>query len=175
MPKIRVSLNSASIDNAIRQLESYNKKLETAGNEIAKRLCEIGYDVASGVMGGHIYTGETISSLRVEKVADNRYVLKAGSKALLFFEFGAGVIGYGHPLAGKFHMGPGTYPGKGHWNNPKGWFYPTDDPALVHHYDEDGQGWAISHGNAPHMPFYQADVAIREQILTVAREVLSGD
>ena len=48
--------------------------------------------------------------------------VRASGQAVLFIEYGAGAkMGYGHPDPGPY--GPGTYPGKGHWNDPNGWIY----------------------------------------------------
>lgn len=175
MPTIKLKLNTQSINQALKELKAYQKKVERAGEEIAKRLGEIGYSVAYSVMQGHVFSGETIESLTLEKKGEGRYVLYAESQAILFFEFGAGSrSGYGHPWAGELNMGPGTYPGAGHWDDPNGWWFPTDDPRLIIKRDDNGQGWGHSYGNQPHMPFYNADKAMRESLLTVAREVLKS-
>lgn len=174
MPKIKLKLNSASIDRAIREVKAYRDKVDKAGAEIAKRLGERGYSVAYGVLSGHVFSGETVESLTLEEQGPGKYVLFAASKAILFLEFGAGVrYGSGHPLAGELGFGPGTYPGKGHWDDPNGWWFPTDDPRLILHTDSNGQGWGHSYGNKPHMPFYQADQAMRADILRIAKEVLA--
>lgn len=173
MPTIKLKLNTESINQALKELKSYQKKVERAGDEIAKRLADIGYSVAYSVMQGHVFSGETIESLDVVKKGEGRYVLMAESQAILFFEFGAGVrSGYGHPWAGELNMGPGTYPGAGHWDDPLGWWFPTDDPRLIIKRDANGQGWGHSYGNQPHMPFYNADRAMRDSLLAVAKEVL---
>lgn len=175
MPKIKLSLSTSSIQSAIDQLNTYSKKLETAGAQIAKRLADIGYDVAYGVMSGHVFSGETSESLTVQKEADNKYILYAASQAILFFEFGAGAkYGSGHPWDDDFGFGPGTYPGNGHWDDPEGWWFPTDDTRLIIRTDKNGQGWGHSYGNKPHMPFYKADKAIKENLLRVAKEVLAS-
>ena len=97
-------------------VKAYQKKVEGAGEEIAKQLSEIGYSVAYSVMQGHVFSGETIESLTLDKKGEGRYVLYAESQAILFFEFGAGVrYGGGHPWDDDFGFGPGTYPGNGHW------------------------------------------------------------
>lgn len=171
--KIKLSLNPDSIDAAVRQLRGYAQTVDEAAEKIAKRLADTGYEVAYGVMAGHVFTGETINSLKVTQEGVNRYVLSAGSTALLFFEFGSGLKGGGHPMAGQFGYGPGTYPGKGHWNDPNGWWYPTDDPRLIVKHGKDGQGYGHSYGNPPRMPFYLADREIRDNILRVAREVIT--
>lgn len=174
MPKtIKVRLSTRSIDAAIKELEEYEKKVKNAAEFIANGLSQIGYTVAVTVMSGHVWSGETIESLEVVHVEQGKYILRAASKALLFFEFGAGVrYGGGHPLAGELGMGPGTYPGQTHADDPNGWWFPTDDPRLIVSVDKNGQGWAHSYGNPPYMPFYQADVAIRENILRLAKEAL---
>lgn len=169
--KIKVELSVASIDAAIKQLEEYKNKVSRAGAEIAERLANIGYEVAWGIMAGNVYSGETISSLQVYQESENKFILQAGSVALLFFEFGAGAGGGGHPLNSEFDMGPGTYPGQTHAFDPKGWWFPTDDANLAVRTDKDGQMWGHSYGNPPHMPFYQASQKIRSELLNVAREV----
>lgn len=173
MPKITVRLNEKSIDSAIKQLEAYEKKLKRAVDYIGNGLSQIGYTVAIGVMSGHIWSGETIESLEVVKESENKYILRAASKAILFFEFGAGVrYGGGHPLDSELGMGPGTYPGQTHADDPNGWWFPTDDPRLIVRTDKKGQGWAHSYGNQPYMPFFRADMAIRAHILRLAKEAL---
>lgn len=175
MPTIKVHLNTRSIDSAIRYLEEYHRRVENAGDEIAKRLADLGYQVAYGVMSGHIFSGETIESLEVERVEEGQYVLRAGSKAILFFEFGAGIrYGGGHPWSDDLGYGSGTYPGNGHWDDPDGWWFPTDDPRLIYRIDKNGQGWGHSYGNKPHMPFYLADKEIRDNIIKIAKDVIKG-
>lgn len=170
---LKVTLSGSSLDDAIRFLRDYQKRLESAGNEIAKRLSQMGYEVAFRVLANHVYTGETIGNLEVVQTAPNAYVLRTESTAILFLEFGAGATkGYGHPDPGNF--GPGTYPGKGHWDDPNGWWYPTDDPNLTVYTDKHGQGWAHTYGTAPQMPFYQAYMEMKTNIEKVAKEVLSG-
>lgn len=169
--KINV-FDPASIDAAIEQLERTSQKLKEWGGQIAERLANIGYDVAYSVMAGNVYSGETISSLQVQQTGPYEYTLLAGSVALLFFEFGAGIQGVGHPEAGKFGMGAGTYPGQKHAFDPNGWWFPTDDANLAVKYDKDGQGWGHSYGNPPHMPMYQAETKMREELERVAREVI---
>jgi hypothetical protein len=173
---ITIKLNTASINQAIKELKAYQKKVENAGAEIAKRLANLGYEVAYGIMDGHVFSGETIESLEVVDAGEGKFILQAGSQALLFFEFGAGVTysSEKNPLSDEFGFGPGTYPNaKGHWNDPNGWWYETDDPRLTVRVDSKGQGLGHSYGNPPHMPFYKASKAMRDALLETAKEVLS--
>lgn len=162
----------ASIDAAIEQLENYQKKLKDAAAEIVRQLSLIGYDVAYQVMSEHVYSGETLSSLTIVEESPTKHILMAGSTALLFFEFGAGIKGGGHPDPQGF--GPGTYPGQKHAFDPKGWWFPTNDPALAVRYDKDGQGWGHSYGNPPHMPMYKAERKMKDDLERVAKEVFQS-
>lgn len=179
--KIKLSLNPDSIDAAIRQLEDCKNKLPDIADKIARELAHMGYAVAYGIMSGHVFSGEMIGNLDVVEDGPGRYILYDKSTAILFFEFGAGArYGHGHPWEGKYsYAGPGTYPGAGHWNDPKGWWFPTDDPRLIVSTTEDEHGnkktWGHSYGNKPHMPFYNASKEMRENLLEVAKKVFQEE
>lgn len=171
MPTYTVNLfDQRSVLKVTQQLDKYATDVEKAADLIASRLADRGYDVAVSIMSGHVFSGETLGSLTVEKQGEGQYILYAESTALLFFEFGAGLRGGGHPWNDMFGMGPGTYPGQTHALSPNGWWYPTSDPRLTVRTDEKGQGWGHSYGNPPYMPFYLAAEDMRQHILDVARE-----
>jgi len=91
-------------------------------------------------------------------------VIYAEGEAVAFIEFGSGARdGYGHPKAGELGFGPSTWSlseeGKGHWDNPDGWYY------------EHGKK---SHGNPPAMAMYDAVQAMTAEITTIAREVFGS-
>ena len=75
---------------------------------------------------GQIATdGKGMPTIEVENEGDTWKIIANGEEAV-FIEFGAGAMyGYGHPDPQGF--GPGTYPGKGHWNDPKGWYTPMGE------------------------------------------------
>lgn len=171
---MNITVTIRGLDEVINRLDEYSSSLERKAQEICHRLAQIGYDVAYSIMAGHVYSGETASSLTIEEISPTEYMVWAESKALLFFEFGAGVNGGGHPQAGEFGFGPGTYPGQKHALDPKGWWFPTDDPSLIVRIGKDGQGYGHSYGNPPYMPFYNAGAKIRGDLEQVAREVLSA-
>lgn len=160
MPKtIRFGLNTADIDRAIRELRCYRASLPEKGREICRRLAEYGLLLAENAYEGTAYDGEKNVFVEVEET-ERGYRILADGEAVLFLEFGAGITyGYGHPQDADFGMGPGTYPippGKGHWNDPKGWW----TPEGVHTY-----------GNAPSMAMYNAAKDMRDEVERVAREV----
>ncbi len=173
--KIKVSLDTQSINAAIKQLDDYAKRVDEAAEKIAKGLADLGFEVTVEIINAHYFTGATANSLTCIQQAPGKYVIYAESEAILFLEFGAGLIGYGHPMAKELGYGPGTYPGKGHWNDPNGWWFETDDPRLIRRTSKKtGKSYGHSYGIAPAMPFYQADKKMRENILKVAKEVIQG-
>jgi hypothetical protein len=120
----------------------------------------MGATVASIRFARAIYTGSNDVSVRVDNTGSVA-VIYAEGEAVAFIEFGAGATyGYGHPQAGEFGAGPGTYPdGKGHWNNPKGWWF--------------GSG-QHTYGNPPAMAMYAAVQEITENVTKIAKEVFAA-
>lgn len=157
--KINV-LDLKSIDNAITQIEEYEKSLDQKARELCEQLADMGAMYAEWNFGGVMYAGDIDYSVSVERGEGNTYRILAGGTTVLLLEFGAGIhYGGGHPLEGEFGMGPGTYPGQKHAFDPKGWWFRQGD-TKVHTY-----------GNPAGMPMYNAAKDLREEILQVAREV----
>lgn len=152
-------LDKGSIGNAIKELKKYKRWVEAKETLLRQRLAQVGATVASLQFSRAIYNGSNDVSVRVDNTGSVAVIYAEGS-AVAFIEFGAGAkYGYGHPEAGQFGMGPGTYPeGKGHWDSPHGWWF-----AHGEH----------SYGNPPAMAMYDAREAIVEQLTQIAREVFS--
>lgn len=161
--KIRITLDTKSIGAAIKELEKYQRTIERKTKVLCERLATIGavrasLDFSRGASG---YTGDSSVDVQVEGT-DKGYKIVASGGAVLFLEFGSGVMyGYGHP--NPMGYGPGTYPGKGHWDDPRGWYLPKD------------AGGGHTYGNAPSAAMYWASETIRQEVERVAREVFSGD
>lgn len=175
MKTIRMSLNPQSIDKAIKELEAYRDKLQVKADAIAHGLAELGYTVAAGILSAHVFDGETLNSLTVEKQAEGKYILYAQSRAILFVEFGAGVKAGKNPLGADLGMGAGTYPNQTHAFDPKGWWFPTNDSRLIVKVDSKGQGWGHSYGYPARMPFAMADENMKQDLLRIAKEVFGSD
>lgn len=158
---ITVRLSSSSIRKAIKELSLYKERIDRKLNELCLRLAEMGAtNVSLGYARAIYQSGAKDITVTVEKT-DGGYSIVASGESVLFVEFGAGArYGYGHPEAGKFGMGPGTYPGSGHWNDPEGW----RTPSGVHTY-----------GNPPNPVMYETAKDLREMIQQVAREVFASD
>ena len=157
-----------SIDNAVKELERYKRWVQEKEEILRQRLAHLGATVASIEFSRAIYNGTNDVSVRVDNNGRKATIFAEGS-AVLFIEFGSGMkYGYGHPDAGKFGYGPGTYSdgpnGKGHWDdvdasgNPIGWYFAHGQHSL---------------GNPPAMAMVHARDAIVEQLTAIAREVFA--
>lgn len=147
-----------SVMNASERLKAYYRRLDRKAREICNRLASIGAVRASLGFARAIYNGHNDVSITVEQI-DSGYRINADGEAVLFIEFGSGAMyGYGHPEPQGY--GPGTYPGKGHWNDPNGWWY--------------GHG-QHSFGNPPSAAMYEAEQEVKRSIEQVAKEVLGND
>lgn len=170
--KYVIGLDGSGIDEMLRGIEEYKRWLMKKTDQLAQMAANTGYEFAYTVLSNHVYSGETLSSLTVEKRGEAQYVVKAESEAILFLEFGSGLRGYGHPEPQGF--GPGTYPGKGHWSDPGGWWFETDDPNLiVYTSQKTGKSYGHSYGNPPYMPMYGAVKELDLRFDDMVREVFS--
>lgn len=158
--RIVVPLSESGIQKIQDELTVYRKWQEEKARELAERLASLGATVASIRFSRAVYTGPKDVDVTVEELP-NGYKVKADGESVLFIEFGSGVTyGYGHPEAGEFGMGPGTYPdGKGHWDDPKGWYLPKS------------AGGGHTFGNPPAMPMYEARKAIEQELPRIVKEV----
>lgn len=158
--RIVVPLSESGIQKIQDELVVYRKWQEEKARELAERLASLGATVASIRFSRAVYTGQKDVDVTVEELP-NGYKVKADGESVLFIEFGSGVTyGYGHPEAGEFGMGPGTYPdGKGHWDDPKGWYLPKS------------AGGGHTFGNPPAMPMYEARKAIEQELPRIVKEV----
>ena len=158
---IRINgLSEKSISDAIAEVRKYQAWVEAKEIELRSRLASLGATVASIQFSRAIYNGTNDVSVRVDDTGSVA-VIYAEGESVAFIEFGAGITyGSGHPQAAELGVGPGTYPeGKGHWDNPNGWWY-----AHGQH----------TYGNPPAMAMYQAVQAMAEEITRIAREVFAS-
>lgn len=153
-------LDRSSVNSAIKELQTYKAWIAQKEYELRTRLATLGATVASIQFSRAIYNGTHNVSVRVDNTGSVAVIYAEGS-AVAFIEFGSGArYGYGHPEAGKFGAGPGTYPnGKGHWDSPNGWWYGHNQH---------------SYGNPPAMGMYLAREQMVEQITQIARQVFSA-
>lgn len=156
-----VDLSTSGINKFIGVLGGYKIWLNKKANELAKRLAEMGAIKADINFSAAYYDGDEDHKVEVIPVGKMQYKVRASGTTVLFVEFGAGLIGYGHPEPNGF--GPGTYPGKGNWDRPGGWYY-TGSDGESHH----------SHGNPPNAPMYNTVKELEQELGRVVQEVFSN-
>ena len=146
----------ASVSRAQRRLDEYFADLIEKANTVCERLASMGAVRASLDFSRAIYNGTNDVAVTVEPI-DNGYAIHATGNAVLFIEFGSGAsYGYGHPEPEGY--GPGTYPGKGHWDDPNGWWYGNHEH---------------SYGNPPAQAMYNAKRDIQAEVQRIADEVFN--
>lgn len=168
MAKRTININlfdSRSLDKAIQEIRQYQNSLPRKVQTFIDRLAKEGLQVVQSTMEsvpdeekGSYYT-EIVNTSNGDIIGA---AIRLTGDKVLFIEFSAGIT-YGtdnYPLPSGDKYGMGTYPGKGHWNSPYGWWY-VDEQGNKHH----------SYGNRAYMPMYHADQAIIMQIKHIAREV----
>lgn len=154
-------LSEANIEAAVQEMRRYAEWVERKEAELISKLAERGKNVASVKFASAQYDGNNDVSVRVDNTGSVA-VIYAEGEAVAFIEFGSGLIGGGHPLAGEHGLGPGTWStdeelgGKGHWDDPNGWYYAHGKK---------------SHGNPPAMAMYDAVQTMVAELTTIAREV----
>lgn len=155
-----IDLSTSGIKELQDGLKEYDKWLKRKSDELAKRLADMGAVKASLEFSRAIYTGDEDHEITVEP-CEGGYKVRATGSTVLFVEFGTGLIGYGHP---ELHgMGPGTYPGKGHWDDPSGWWLPRDKDGHSQH----------TYGNPPNMPMYNTVKELEQELARVVKEVFA--
>lgn len=172
MSKRTITINlfdGKSLDKAIKEIRQYQNSLPRKVQTFIDRLAKEGLQVVQSTMEsvpdeekGSYYT-EIVNTSNGDIIGA---AIRLTGDKVLFIEFSAGIT-YGtdnYPLPSGDKYGMGTYPGKGHWNSPYGWWY-VDEQGNKHH----------SYGNRAYMPMYHADQAIIMQIREVAKEVFGGD
>ena len=162
MKKVIVPLSVSGIEQLQKAVGEYQKWQEQKTAELLDRLAMLGASTASIRFARATYTGLKNATVTVEPLA-NGYVIKAEGQSVLFLEFGSGIrYGSGHPENAEYGMGPGTYPdGKGHWDDPKGWWLPKN------------KGGGHTYGNPPAMAMYEARKSIEQELARIVKEVFS--
>ncbi len=158
-------ISAKNIKEAAQELRKYAAWVAQKETELIAKLAERGKYVASVKFMLAQYDGTNDVSVRVDNTG-SAAVIYAEGKAVAFIEFGSGAtMGYGHPLADEHGLGPGTWStdeslgGKGHWDDPNGWYYAHGKK---------------SHGNPPAMAMLSARDTMVEELTMIAREVFKA-
>lgn len=154
--------NRATITAAIKAVKAYKRWVIAKETALRLRLASIGVEVARVAFAGAIYDGTNDVIVRLDDTGSVATVYAEG-KSVAFIEFGSGAkFGGGHPMGAELGFFPGSWSlgeeGKGHWNDPNGWYYAHDKK---------------SHGNPPAMAMIAARDEMEARFTAIAREVFS--
>ena len=172
-------LSAASFREAARKVREHREEIQAKCEELCTALIGEGYVVTHSILESHIDTGKTIGSIEIIQSKESGKVsasLQVTSDAILFLEFGSGLIGQGTaPHAGEFGMGSGTYPGKGHWDDTDVWVH-YGNGLSVHHdqgwvyYGDDGKKH-FTEGMVASLPMLTAVQTMKRKMQVIAERV----
>lgn len=160
---ISVPLSDSGLKKLSKAIDKYEKTVFKKAQILVDRLAQEGLSVASMHFSLAEYDGINDVRVEIEDRDDCCKAIIATGNATLFIEFGAGLFGYGHPE--PMGYGPGTYPGKGHWDQPNGWYLPKEIQAIT--------GKDKSRGNQPTAAMYKARKTLELTIQQIAAEVFN--
>lgn len=162
---VKVSLTSASIDNAIQELKNYQKWLIKCSKKFVEELAKEGENIARVKFSQAEYDGTNDVDVTVEKRGDLKTAVVATGGAVLFIEFGTGITYPDvHPNAGELGMIRGGY-GRG-MGKRKGWVY-RGDPGTNGEVLKNGK--VLTRGNPANMSMYNTVKELEEHYKEVAR------
>lgn len=175
MPRtIRLNpLDSASIDRAIQELESYKLWMQQKEEQLVNRLADLGLQVARVRFAGAKYAGTNDVTCRVERDGLQAVILAQG-ETVAFIEFGTGVSHPAYPYGTDY-----TPPPRGSYGHGKGrrkkWGY-YGDPGNIGEVKVNtaGQEVVITSGNDPALAMWTAVIQMSEEVTQIAREVFSS-
>lgn len=172
MKTINVQLSEAGIQQAIREIERWNRDFQERVSKFTQRLADEGCKITSVKVDS--VPGEYKSgTIRVwaDTSADGYLTYKASyymeGHAAIFIEFGAGVFyntGLGSSVHPKgedlgFEIGSWSFSDKGMgFAGDPGWFY----------------GGKYTHGTPTYMPMYSGAQELAQKIQAIAKEVFNG-
>lgn len=174
--KYKTYLSSKSVRHTAQLLRNYQKRLEKQIEQFCEELAKEGETVIRAVLSEHVETGETIGSVQLVTEGSGQYgyykaKVQVTSDAILFLEFGSGLIGQGTaPHAGEFGMGSGTFPSEVPIQDPQGRYENWANPNGWHYYDGSGK-LRNSHGMVASYPMLQGGRAMEEKLESIARKV----
>lgn len=155
-----IKVKIENLDEVLKDIEAYKKKFEQNVTEMVNQTTELGRSEATANFSSAKYDGTKDVNV-TSKVYKKTGVVTASGESTLFIEFGTG-ISYpnDHPEASRLGIEHGSWSegpeGKGHWDDPKGWFY-----------SHGNRTW----GNPANRCMYNAAKEVERNAERIAREV----
>lgn len=154
----------ASINRAVKEIEEYTEWVLQKGNELCKRLADLGVEVANIYFIPEPWNGNEDVVVTTEPL-NNGYLVKANGEDVCFLEFGTGVtagLGYdSNVLEPPVPIMPGSWSqteGKGNFTSDHPYWYYNGHPMD---------------GTVPQMGMYHAANEIAQRFNQIAKEVFS--
>ncbi len=161
-----MSITVVNLDKVISQVKDYRKGLNAKVNRFLERLSTLGAYRARVEFTGAMYAGTNDVEVSVEAEGAGYKVVAAG-QAVLFIEFGTGVLNPEHPQSSEFGFAHGTY-GEGKGANEKGWVYVGEQGNAGRPLRD---GVYRTYGNPPAKAMYYAAKDMKSEIYAIAKEV----
>lgn len=166
---ISCSLDTQSINDAIKELRQYKKDFLQKEKKLLEGLAMLGVKEASVRFTTAMYDGVNDVHVTLKKIA-NGYAIVAKGQAVAFIEFGTGV--YHNPSEPYPNPRPEGIVGIGEYGQGKGkrkaWFYKGEAGSNG---EVQKNGVVKTRGNPAAMPMWYASEEMRNSILKLAREV----
>lgn len=166
--KIKIELSEGSIDNAIKQLEEFQERIQKNNRTFVKKLASIGKykieEVVQDIDPEHSDKSFTVNMTPLDN--DNSITITLNGEDVMFIEFSSGFT-YGindYPLPSGEPYGVGTYPGQTHAYDADGWTY----------WDKNSYTKKHSYGTPAYMPMYKAEEEIARKIIEIAEETFGS-
>lgn len=163
---IKCKLDSASIEQAIKELQEYRKGLDDKVRQFVESLAHDGVEIARAwVMAARGDSERPTVAVQIDPAGDiTKAQITMTGNDVLFIEFGAGIHYNGNdtPHAAEHGYGIGTYnPNSDNAFNLDGWYYWTGT-ERVHSYGTEGT-----------YPMYHAAENARNTAIKKAIEIFS--
>lgn len=155
-----IKIDLSGIEKSINDIEAYKKKFEDNTEEFVKQTTDLGRETARANFLKAQYDGT--NDVKVTSRANKKSgTITASGETALFIEFGTG-ISYpdSHPEGPALGMTHGSWSdgpeGKGHWDDPNGWYYKHGKKSK---------------GNPANRCLYDAGKQVEQKAPKIAREV----
>lgn len=160
-------LDPGSIDEAIAEIEKYEKFIEQKSKEFVEMLTDLGVEIAKERVP--VKTGQAQASIN-GYVFDKKGFIRAGGYCA-YIEFGTGVKGLNSPhpspeylaiMQWAYNSGITIFTTK---DGRIGWYYPVDETRTQ---------WRFTEG-MPSRPFmFETALYLKQEAATIAKEVFAS-
>ena len=161
-----MSVKIHNLSKVISQLGRYNSSFQKKIDSFLEQIAILGAYRARIDFSNAMYAGDNDVEVSVEPYKGG-FKIAAKGRAVLFIEFGTGIINPEHPQSSEFGFSHGSY-GSGKGANENGWVYIGEQGNAGQPIKD---GVYRTYGNPPARAMYNASKEIEQELLRIAREV----